>query len=163
MLGHDQDGGPLRPFPGTVNPAQRILLPEDAYIALQFTVPDNFNTAAQGMCTLAEGAVNGHPYKVSITIRTRCGNFRPTAAAPTADRCILDASDLDGCVPWNKAGLTSRCQLQAGRTYYLDRLYAPLDAPTTSGCHIRSRGAPILNRKSGPATGHSWQRTSTSP
>lgn len=161
VFGHDQYDGPLRPFPGTINLTQRIMLPEDNYVALQFTVPDNFNSATQGSYALEESAVNDRPDMVSITISKRCGDFRPAAVTPMTDRCILNASQLNGSIPWGNVGLTSRCQLQAGQTYYLNILYASLDDPTTSGCNIASCGAPILNRKTGPATGHIWQGVAT--
>lgn len=158
VFGHDQDNGPLRPFPGTINLTQRIMLPEDAYVALQFTVPANFNDATQGAYTLEESMVNDRPSKVSITISKSCGDFRPTAAAPMNQRCVLNAPNLGSGLPWGNVGpLTSRCQLQAGQTYYLNILYASLGDPTTSGCDIASCGAPILNFKAGPETGHIWQ------
>lgn len=163
VFGHDQNNGPLRPFPGTINLTQRIMLPEDAYVALQFTVPDNFNSATQGMYQLEESAVSDRPDKVSVTISKRCGDFRPIAAAPMTDRCILNAPRLGSSIPWGNVGLTSRCQLQAGQTYYLNILYASLDEPTTSGCSIATCGAPILNLKTGPTTGHIWQGPPASP
>ena len=156
VFGHDPNSSTLRTFPGTMNLTQRILMPKNGYVALKFTVPANFDSATQGGYRNEETNQNDRPGAVSITISQSCGDFSTTPTSPMTTKCIANSLTMSDALPWGNTGLTARCQLQAGQTYYLNILYAPLTAPTTSACTLPLCSNPIQNQKTGTQQGI-WQ------
>lgn len=156
VFGHDPNSSTLRTFPGTMNLTQRILMPKNGYVALKFTVPSNFTSATQGGYRNEETNQPDRPSLVSMTISQACGDFNTTPTAPMTAKCILNRGAMSNALAWGATGLTSRCELQAGQTYYLNILYAPLDTPTTSACSLATCSNPIQNQKTGSQQGI-WQ------
>jgi len=156
VFGHDPNGGSLRTFPGTMNLTQRIMMPKNNYVALKFTVPANFNSATQGGYRNEETNQPDRPSTLSMTVSKSCGDFNVTPTAPMTAKCILNGGALSSALAWGNTGLTSRCELQAGETYYLNILYAPLSTPTTSACSLPTCSNPIQNQKTGTQQGI-WQ------
>jgi hypothetical protein len=151
VFGHDQEGGPLRLFPGTRNINQRIMIPRNNYVALKFTVPANFNSQTMGQFRLEE--TDPGASTMSLTISKSCGDFATTPTLPMTDKCILNGGPLNSALTWGNVGLTARCQLQAGETYYLNIIHARLGTITTPACPGTSCGNVIQNEKTGTSDG----------
>jgi hypothetical protein len=151
VFGHDQEGGPLRLFPGTANLNQRIMIPRNNYVSLKFTVPANFNNDTRGRYRLEE-TTNATPGSVAdavlMTISKDCGDFG-SPQSPMNANCIVDGNELNAVLPWGNVSQTSRCELAAGQTYYLNILHARRATPTTSTCG-QLCGNVIQNERTSP-------------
>lgn len=150
VFGHDNQGGASRLWPGTQNINQRIFIPRNNYVALQFTVPSNLHTDTRGQYRFEETAPTSSV--MSITVSKACGDFSTTPTAPMTTKCILNGGALNSALTWGKTGLTARCQLEPGETYYLNIVHANLNTITTSGCSVASCSNTIQNQNMNPSS-----------
>lgn len=135
VFGYTDATTPLRSFPGVVNVNQRIFIPRNYYVALQFTVPSDLTLQTTGAFRFEETQPQTAPARMSMTISKSCGDFSPTPTAPLTAGCVLNNAPANGNLLWGYApGVTGACQLQPGETYYLNIVHASLNAPLTTYC-----------------------------
>lgn len=135
VFGYNFSGGAPRDFPGTINLTQRLNIPHNFYVAMQFTVPANLALNTRGLFRYDETIPVGGA--VSMTLSKRCGDFNTTATAPMNAKCSLSNVRPGDGLPWaySPADGALFCQLVPGETYYLNVLFASLTNPlTTSAC-----------------------------
>ena len=149
IFGYSTAEAPLRTFPGTVNLNQRVFMPRNSYVALQFTVPRDLTQDTVGAFRFEETQPQTSPARMSMTISKSCGDFNPTATAPLTNACVLNNAAANGSLAWGYApGNAALCQLQPGETYFLNVVHASLNAPLTTYCQGYC-GNTIQNQKIG--------------
>lgn len=134
-FGYNFSGGTARSFPGTQNLIQRVYIPKNYYVSLQFTVPGNLALNTRGLFRYDETIPVGGA--VSFTISKNCGDLSPTPAAPMNAKCAQSNIRLGDGLPWGYAPGDGNlvCQLTPGETYFLNIVYASLTNPlTTAAC-----------------------------
>ena len=131
-FGLNISGGSLRPFPGTVNLSQRLNIPRNNFVSMQFTVPSNLALNTRGVFRYDETVPVGGA--VSMTVSKTCGDLGTTPTTPLNAKCAQSNIRAGDGLPWGYApgdGAT-RCQLQPGETYYLNIIFASLTNPSTT-------------------------------
>ncbi|HSX58679.1 MAG TPA: hypothetical protein VLF18_00635 [Tahibacter sp.] len=132
VFGHNPAGA-NRPFPGTANINQRIMIQRNQYVALKFTVPSNFPPGMAGQFRFEE--TQPQTLRMSYTISKTCGDFSQVAQAPLTVKCIVDNGQVNSVLLWAyQPSATNACQLVPGETYYMNIIQAPLSTLTNSGC-----------------------------
>lgn len=133
IFGYFDDVTPLRPFPGTVNLNQRIFIPHNSYVALEFTVPATLSTPTLGKFRLEKTDLQAPT--MSWTISKSCGDFSATPVPPMTAACIKNGAPSGTSLFWSVGPeIPAFCRLQPGETYYLNILHASLATPLTSTC-----------------------------
>lgn len=135
IFGYSTAEAPLHTFPGTVNLNQRVFMPRNSYVALQFTVPHDLPLQTAGAFRFEETQPQTSPARMSMTISKSCGDFNPVATAPLTSACVLNNAPANGTLAWGYVpGSAVLCQLQPGETYFLNIIHASLNAPLTTYC-----------------------------
>jgi hypothetical protein len=125
--------GDLRPFPGTANLNQRIMIPRNQYVSLKFTVPSNFAHQTAGQYRFEE--TQPGTLRMSYTISKTCGDFSATPTPPLTSQCVINNGQVNSSLLWAYyIGAPNVCQLVPGETYYLNIIHAPLSGLTNSTC-----------------------------
>jgi len=146
VFGHNI-GGDLRPFPGTSNLNQRIMIPRNQYVSLKFTVPSNLPNQTFGQFRFEE--TQPQTSRMSFTISKTCGDLSATPTAPLTSQCVINNGPANSAMAWGYyIGATTLCQLVPGETYYLNIIQAPLANLTNSYCS-GTCGNTIQNMKLG--------------
>ncbi len=149
-FGYSTADGPLRTFPGTPNINQRVFMPRNSYVAMQFTVPSDLTVMTTGAFRFEETQPQTNPARMSMTISKSCGDFSPTPTAPLTSACVLNNAMANGNLLWGYApGYAQVCQLQPGETYFLNIIHASLNAPLATYCEGYC-GNTIQNQKVSP-------------
>lgn len=121
------------PFPG-LRQARQIFSNRNEYIAMQFTVPSDISSSAEG--AWAWVTPQQVPSFTGLNLQTisRCpGDFNEQLIEDEMGaNCYLKQSGLSPTVRWaiQGGGSSSRCLLQPGETYYLNVLYTNSPAGT---------------------------------
>lgn len=135
---------PAQLFPGRLNKQERPYIQRGQYIALKFTVPTDRPMGRYGYFSFAETYPESN---YSMTISEYCGDFRQQATRPKCASSGIRPSGtfLWGVFPANSANANVVCNLEPGKTYYLNIIQAPLNNLQNSYCNRYSCGNSIQN------------------
>jgi hypothetical protein len=132
-------------WPGRRNLQQRVVISNNNFVAMQFTVPSTYPTDKYGYLSTVDTNFFG---TMSLKISKNCGDLAPTSNI--SSHCILNnAGGGTGAMRWTTytsgATFNESCPLVAGETYYLHILHADLNSPGTSTCPLGECRNPIQN------------------
>ncbi|MHB8679727.1 MAG: hypothetical protein ACYC7G_08335 [Rudaea sp.] len=133
--------GNLSHWPGNGALTAVFPLPTSNYIALQFTVPNNFMAGytLTSPPLYGEYSINtsGYQAPIGMTISTACGDFSDPGKYPSTSTvvqgCFLNNGvSTTGAVVWFKPG-QGTCALQDNHTYYLNIVNADISTAQPAG------------------------------
>ncbi|MGA9829013.1 MAG: hypothetical protein WBQ57_11875 [Rhodanobacteraceae bacterium] len=130
IWGRSSPADPPQPWPAIDNQIAYIdTLPQDKYLAAEFTVPLNpVNFSGQ----FKRADIAGDVSHTSASISETCGDFY----VDVGPGCVIDSGNrASPLLVWNiGAQVTGVCRVIPGHTYYLNIMMAPLNDPTNSYC-----------------------------
>lgn len=138
-------------WPGIVNNNIKFYIQENHYIALEFTVPNDF-PLYDGIGQELYGSMNQNASWIytgpfTVTISQECGDFSPPAVGEPNYYCYRELSGSQGAVGWavrpQGSGPTGLCPLAQGETYFLNITPAPLGQPTQGADDCASNSCAI--------------------
>jgi hypothetical protein len=122
-------------FPGNINTVY-YNLPVTNYISLQFQGSNFFSTLPVDWAQPFEMGSSNMQAKVSMTISTTCGDFRPTTGDSTVVKnCMKIGVKTQGLIKGfgNGGDPSSQCVLQDGKPYYFNIINADISQLTSTG------------------------------